>query len=114
MMTSARPAIADARIHSSEASRTPHRARDLRLRNHLVLAEEPLDLSGQGPRHLELFLQYAAQFVEHDLGHDEFMVGKCDAEYVGTESPGAECAGEDVGVEEHPHDTSRTTSSSTR
>ena len=79
-------------------------ARPEELEDRIDRVRRQLDATGQGTPQLD----------QDDLPDNQIVLGKNVAENVGAQTSGRERCHEDVRVEEHPHDTSRNTSSSVR
>jgi hypothetical protein len=67
-----------------------------------------------GSRNSKATAQDSAQFSEVNRARQELVFRKNEPKEVRAKTTSREGADEDVGVEEHPHDTSRKTSSSLR
>lgn len=83
-------------------------------RHYLIRAQEILDLRYMPGRNSELLRKDFAELLKYDLSDNQLMLRNDNPQDVGAEASCGEGAHQHVGVEEHPHDTSRTTSSSVR
>ena len=58
--------------------------------------------------------EHGAEFSEHDLACNELVLSEDDPHHIGAQSTSGERGDKHIRVEEYPHDTVRTMSSSVR
>lgn len=77
-------------------------------------SQEREDICDRAGRELQAALEHSAKLGKDDFTRDQVVLGKHYPQHIRTETARGERRNQDIGVEEHPHETSRNTSSSVR